>query len=192
MSATVAWTALVMGLVGGSHCLAMCSAPCAAAEAAGPTPEGLTALEQPIQWTNKKPRSVQPWLRTGVFHGGRIVGYAALGAMAAWAMDSLAWLTQQTMALRPLWTLTHVAILAWGLMMLIQSRQPAWIEQCWRIVGIHAVRFALFGLAGGGTQRRAFAGCLDHGAVCCGQRSLARGWPLGLAVGTAASGFTAG
>ena len=86
-----------------------------------------------------------------------------------------------------------------GLMMLIQSRQPAWIEQagrsvwgacpaaawfvnrcgqCWRIVGIHAVRFALFGLAGGGTQRRAFAGCLDHGAVCCGQRSLARGGPL--------------
>ena len=54
--------------------------------------------------------------------------------MAAWAMDSLAWLTQQTMALRPLWTLTHVAILAWGLMMLIQSRQPAWIEQAGRSV----------------------------------------------------------
>ena len=134
MSATVAWTALVMGLVGGSHCLAMCSAPCAAVVGAGRKPEGLTALEQPIQWTNKNPRSVQPWLRTGAFHGGRIVGYAALGAMAAWAMDSLAWLTQQTMALRPLWTMTHVAILAWGLMMLIQSRQPAWIEQAGRSV----------------------------------------------------------
>lgn len=70
MSATVAWTALVMGLVGGSHCLAMCSAPCAAVVGAGRKPEGLTALEQPIQWTNKKPRSVQRWLRTGVFHGG--------------------------------------------------------------------------------------------------------------------------
>ena len=100
MSATVAWTALVMGLVGGSHCLAMCSAPCAAVVGAARKPEGLTALEQPIQWTNKKPRSVQPWLRTGVFHGGRIVGYAALGPMPAWAMDRKNKHTQQSLSIR--------------------------------------------------------------------------------------------
>ncbi len=176
-------------------------------------PEGLTALEQPIQWTNKKPRSVQPWLRTGVFHGAASFGMRRWGAMAAWAMESLAWLTQQTMALRPLWTLTHVAILAWGLMMLIavatagldrnrRAVQSGGVfsrclvrQQVWPVLALcgHSCRaVCLFGLAGGGAQRRAFAGCLDHGAVCCGQRSLARGRPLGLAVDTAAFGLTAG
>ena len=58
MSATVASTALVMGLVGGSHCLAMCSAPCAAVVGAGRKPVGLAAFVQPIQWANKKRRSV--------------------------------------------------------------------------------------------------------------------------------------
>ena len=49
-------------------------------------------------------------------------------------MDSLAWLTQQTSALRPAWTLMHVAVMAWGLMMMVQSRQPAWVEQAGRSV----------------------------------------------------------
>lgn len=133
MSGTVAWTALVMGLLGGSHCLAMCSAPCSAVVgAAQKSAGGLDAQAQPVRW--KKSGGAQPWLRTVAFHLGRIAGYAALGAMAAWAMDSLAWVTQQTMALRPVWTLMHVAILAWGLMMIVQSRQPAWIEQAGRSV----------------------------------------------------------
>lgn len=73
-------------------------------------------------------------LRTLAFHGGRLVGYGVAGALAALAMDSLAWLTQQTTALRPVWTLMHVAVMAWGLMMMVQSRQPAWVEQAGRAV----------------------------------------------------------
>lgn len=69
-----------------------------------------------------------------VFHTGRLAGYACAGAVAALAMGSLAWLTQQTTALRPVWTLMHVAVMAWGLMMMIQSRQPAWVEQAGRAV----------------------------------------------------------
>jgi sulfite exporter TauE/SafE len=49
-------------------------------------------------------------------------------------MQSLAWMTQQTMALRPVWTLLHVAVLAWGLMMMLQARQPVWIENAGRAV----------------------------------------------------------
>ena len=127
MLATVAWTALLMGLAGGSHCLAMCAAPCgalvgraAAAEGTGSLAQEGTA-EQVVQWV---PRGGVV-LRTLAFHGGRLVGYAAAGALAALAMDSLAWLTQQTTALRPVWTLMHVAVMAWGLMMMVQSRQPA-------------------------------------------------------------------
>ena len=60
------------------------------------------------------------------------MGYASAGAVAAMAMQSLAWMTQQTMALRPVWTLLHVAVLGWGLMMMVQARQPAWVERAGR------------------------------------------------------------
>jgi len=49
-------------------------------------------------------------------------------------MQSLAWLTQQTSALRPAWTMLHVAVLAWGLMMVVQARQPVWVERAGRAV----------------------------------------------------------
>ena len=72
------------------------------------------------------------WLRTALFHGGRLAGYASLGAASALAMESLSWLTSQTTALQPFWTLTHVAVMAWGLAMMVQARQPAWLESAGR------------------------------------------------------------
>ncbi len=57
-----------------------------------------------------------------------------MGALAAMTMQSLAWLTQQTAALRPAWTLMHVAVMVWGLMMVLQARQPAWVENAGRVV----------------------------------------------------------
>lgn len=132
MLAAAAWTALLMGLVGGPHCLAMCSAPCGALVGGGgggsDRQAGITA--QAVHWA---PRGGIVW-RTVAFHAGRVGGYAAAGAMAALAMDSLAWLTQQTVALRPAWTLMHVAVMAWGLMMMVQSHQPAWVERAGRSV----------------------------------------------------------
>ncbi|WP_298208426.1 sulfite exporter TauE/SafE family protein [Acidovorax sp.] len=136
MLATLAWTALLMGLAGGSHCLAMCSAPCGALVGQGAArgvPAGDEAGATPTQVVHWAPRGGEV-LRTVMFHGGRLAGYAVAGALAAMAMDSLAWLTQQTTALRPAWTLMHVAVMAWGLMMMVQSRQPAWVEQAGRAV----------------------------------------------------------
>lgn len=141
MIATVASTALLMGLVGGSHCLVMCSAPCGALIGQGavgraPAAGGSTQLHQaspaaqPVQWM---PRGGVA-RRAVAFHAGRLAGYAVAGSLAAWAMGSLAWLTQQTVALRPAWTLMHVAVMAWGLMMVIQARQPQWVEQAGRSV----------------------------------------------------------
>lgn len=141
MIATVASTALLMGLVGGSHCLAMCSAPCGAligqggvgmASTAGgdAQPQATPPTVQTVQWV---PRG-GVIRRAVAFHAGRLAGYAVAGGLAAWAMDSLAWLTQQTVALRPAWTLMHVAVMAWGLMMVIQARQPLWVEQAGRTV----------------------------------------------------------
>ena len=131
MLATLAWTALLMGLVGGSHCLVMCAAPCGALVGQGGAASAQAApTVQAVHWA---PRGGVVW-RTLAFHVGRIAGYAAVGALAALAMDSLAWLTQQTMALRPAWTLAHVAVMAWGLMLMVQARQPQWVEQAGRAV----------------------------------------------------------
>lgn len=72
--------------------------------------------------------------RTASFHVGRLLGYGAAGALAAYAMERLAWLGQNTAALRPAWTMLHVLILAWGLLMMLQARQPAWLEAAGRAV----------------------------------------------------------
>ncbi len=113
MSTTLALSALLMGLAGGPHCIAMCGAACG----------GLTGLRGGPRW-----RSLLE------FHAGRLIGYAAAGAAAAFAVQGLGWLTTQTAALRPVWTLFHLAVLAWGLMLVTRARQPAWVSSAGRNV----------------------------------------------------------
>ena len=124
MFVSLASAALLMGLVGGPHCLVMCAAPCAVVTGQG------QSQERVVQWL---PRGGHV-RRLVAYHLGRLLGYAAVGALAAMAMQSLAWLTQQSTALRPVWTFLHVAMLAWGAMMVLQARQPAWVESAGRSV----------------------------------------------------------
>ena len=107
MSTTLAATALLMGLAGGPHCAAMCGAACGGITRAGANGG------KPAWWS---------------FQLGRLAGYAAAGAAAAAAVQSFAWLTTQTAALRPLWTFFHLAVLAWGLMLALKARQPMWVS----------------------------------------------------------------
>ena len=83
---TLLITAALMGWAGGPHCLAMCGAPCAAMARAGSPHEAGTLV----------------W-----FQVGRLLGYSALGALAAAAMQGLGWLTVYSAALRPVWSLFH-------------------------------------------------------------------------------------
>ena len=97
-----------MGLAGGPHCIAMCGAACAGiGQAAGPN------------------KTSAMWL----FQAGRVVGYAALGSLAAASMQGLGWLTVQSAALRPVWTLFHVATFVLGALLLAKAEQPVWLEQ---------------------------------------------------------------
>ena len=96
-------SAVLLGLAGTPHCLAMCGAACTAASGGGNL------------------RRLLP------FHLGRLLAYAAAGAVAAGSVGSLAVLGQAVAALRPLWTLVHVAALGLGLYLLWQGRQPAWM-----------------------------------------------------------------
>ncbi len=107
MQTSLAVTALLMGLAGGPHCIAMCGAACAGiGQAAG-------EHRNSALWT---------------FQGGRIIGYSVLGALAAASIQGLGWLTVQSAALRPVWSLFHVAALLLGLLLVWKARQPVWLE----------------------------------------------------------------
>lgn len=107
MAVELGMTALLMGLVGGPHCALMCGAACAGI--ARGARHGTRAL--------------------ALFHAGRIAGYGALGALAAWSMQGLGWLGGASAALRPAWTFVHLAAIALGIVLALQARQPAWLEQ---------------------------------------------------------------
>ena len=117
MQSSLAVTALLMGLVGGPHCVVMCGAACAGiGRAAGPR-------KNSAMWT---------------FQAGRIVGYALLGGVAAASMQGVGWLTTQSAAMRPVWTLFHVAAAFLGLLLLFNAQQPVWMEHTGKAIWLRA------------------------------------------------------
>ena len=96
-------TALLMGAAGSLHCTAMCGAACAGVAQRHGSPALLG------------------------FHVGRAASYAAGGAVAAASVNALGTWGQALPALRPFWTLLHVAALMLGLWLAVTGRQPAWM-----------------------------------------------------------------
>jgi sulfite exporter TauE/SafE len=107
MNSALVWTAALMGLAGGPHCLAMCGAAC-------------LGLGQAAA-----PRSTQALL---LFQFGRVLGYGLLGALAASSLQGLGWLSVHSAALRPVWSLIHVAAMLLGLLLLWRAEQPLWLQ----------------------------------------------------------------
>lgn len=122
MSVTLLLTALAMGLAATPHCAAMCGVACAGLTGTGRGREVGAGTVFVL-------RQVATDRRTLAFHAGRLTGYSAVGALAALATQGLALLTTQGGALRPLWTLFHLLVLAWGLSLLVMARQPAWAQR---------------------------------------------------------------
>lgn len=109
--------ALMLGLAGSAHCVAMCGAPAAGvirlvrAQAGGATAALHTSHE----------------LRGhGLFHLGRLSAYALAGASVAALAQSLHLAGTHVGALKPLSVLLQAAVLAWGVALLATGRQPAW------------------------------------------------------------------
>jgi len=117
-------TTFFMGLAGGPHCIAMCGAACGG-----------------IQNTTA---GIHIWK----FHTGRLIGYATLGAIAAASVNTLAWVSEQTLALHPLWTFFHVLVFVWGLMLLLFARQLSLADQLGRRIWVQVRKVSL--LSGGG------------------------------------------
>ena len=134
MQTSLAATALLMGLAGGPHCVAMCGAACAA-----------------IGRASGVARAAESTRALWIFQAGRVIGYSALGGVAAASMQGLGWLSTQSAALRPVWTLFHVAAALLGLMLLWQARQPIWLEKSARTVwrGVRAVTGGTTGQSNG-------------------------------------------
>jgi sulfite exporter TauE/SafE len=68
-----------------------------------------------------------------------------MGGLAAASVSALGWLTVQSAAIRPLWSLLHVAALVLGILLLVQGRQPVWLEiaaqRLWQQVRVRGGRY---------------------------------------------------
>ena len=138
MQTTLAATALLMGLAGGPHCIAMCGAACAGiGRANGASGTGGAGQTTRSLW---------------IFQAGRLLGYSALGGLAAASMQGLGWLSVHSAAIRPVWTLFHAAAALMGLMLLWQARQPAWLERSARKVWQGVRTFTASGSGTSGTS----------------------------------------
>lgn len=133
MSATFIFTAFVMGLAGGPHCIAMCGAACGMMHQRSSTKITFHPNIDSKRWAfsylalsflnNLKHGT--PWS----FYLGRLLGYASLGALAAFSVKGLAWFSGQTAIFQAVWTFFHAMVFAYGLMLLIFGQSPTWAER---------------------------------------------------------------
>lgn len=124
MQTALAAAALLMGLAGGPHCVAMCGAASAAVIRIVPVRAAAGAGVA---------ATAAPGARAA-FHLGRIASYAAAGALAAASVGGLAQAGAQVAALRPLWTLLHLAVFGWGAALALTGRQPVWTQRVGRLL----------------------------------------------------------
>jgi sulfite exporter TauE/SafE len=109
MQIALTYSALLMGLAGGPHCVAMCGVAC-------------TSFTQ----SQQQPYAIQ------LYHLGRLCGYAILGAIATFAIQSIAWVSSYSAIFHPLWTFFHVLVFFWGILLVIYARQPIWVNRVGR------------------------------------------------------------
>ncbi len=108
MTPTLWASALLMGLIGGPHCLAMCGGACAAltSRCGGSRPQ----------------QALLAW------QIGRLVAYSAAGAVVASSVTLLGEWGRELAWLRPWWLMLHLAALALGMWMAWQGRAPSWLS----------------------------------------------------------------
>ena len=123
-------SSLVLGLFGGTHCLAMCGPACVAIHARD------NPAEKPLVFTPKKEAAQADFsAKKSIFNlnflsfiASRILSYAVLGAIAAGSVQALAWGSGMAQGIKPLWALWHALVLVWGLFLLVLARQPVWAQ----------------------------------------------------------------
>ena len=112
MDSALVVSAALMGLAGGPHCAAMCGAACSLVARTG----GGTGMQ----------RAATSSLLA--LHSGRVIGYAAMGALAAASVAGIGTFSSAAPMVRPLWAIVHVAAVALGLWLAWFGRTPAWLS----------------------------------------------------------------
>jgi sulfite exporter TauE/SafE len=72
-----------------------------------------------------------------------LCGYATLGAIATFAIQSIAWVSSYSAVLHPLWTFFHVLIFFWGILLLVLARQPIWVDRAGRNIWGHVKKLSV-------------------------------------------------
>ncbi|MEI7443570.1 MAG: sulfite exporter TauE/SafE family protein [Burkholderiales bacterium] len=151
-------TAGSLGLLGGLHCVAMCSAlqRVAVHGLPGPSPADAALRRivlQPVDALTGRPVATAGALPAGAdlaFHAARMLGYAGLGAAVGSGSWLLRWGAEAMPLMRPLWGTLNALLLGLGLALVVFGRQPAWIDElgsrAWRATG------ARLGSAGPGAR----------------------------------------
>ena len=147
MLSSLLLTALLMGLAGGPHCIAMCGA------ASAGIVRGCGVRRQPGLLA---------------FQAGRVVGYGALGAIVAASAQALQWGAEHSALLKPFWSMFHLTVAVLGLWLLWRGRQPAWLDalahRVWQRLQHH--RLAVQAQRWPGGMRAALAGMLWAALPC--------------------------
>jgi sulfite exporter TauE/SafE len=166
-------TAGALGLLGGLHCVAMCSAmQRVAVHGSGgrrSPPDVDGPLSRLIPLRPIAPPGGRPMPRPGpplqadlLFHAARLVGYAALGALVGGGSGLLRWGAEVMPVMRPLWGSLNALLLALGIALLVLGRQPAWIDALGGRIA------AATGTAGAGRPMRPVAAGLAWALLPCG------------------------
>ena len=71
-----------------------------------------------------------------------------LGVVACASMQAVGWLSVQSAALRPLWTFVHVCAAVIGGFLLLQARQPPWLDTAGRWLWLRVQGTGLIGQRG--------------------------------------------
>lgn len=132
-------TAGALGLLGGLHCVAMCSAMQRVAVHGATPPGPRPAPRVPVDPVTGRPIAIVaatagPVLAAALpradlaFHAARLLGYALLGMAVGGSSALLRWGADVLPLMRPLWGTANALLLMLGLALLVLGRQPRWLD----------------------------------------------------------------
>ncbi len=131
MSAAALLSVFLIALLGGVHCLAMCSGIALAAERA----------QVPVRIVSRR----RLWFEQLVLHLGRLTTYALLGA-AMGALGAAAWRQQWLPIQRGLFALASALLVAYGVLLLTRAAGDVW-RSAWLERGLGRLSGGLAALA---------------------------------------------
>ncbi len=136
---TLLATSATLGLVGGVHCMAMCTGlqkvavhglnhqDSDEAVSAGTGPRRTIPIRTIIP-AAPAPGALRSASQDLVFQLSRIAGYAMLGAAVGAGSAALRWGASAAPLMQPVWGLFNAALLMLGMALLLLGRQPVWVD----------------------------------------------------------------